>query len=137
MPERESTGFAAGSFRQTSPSNQSSDSMKQLLQRAWREDDGVLSFEWVLLATLLTIGIVAGIAAARDAIIDELGDVAEAAINIDQSYSLAAFSITIFPGEPNEATLEAAGSEFDDSPASFTDCARADAPAGQGSVPGP
>ena len=33
----------------------------------WKEDDGVLSFEWVLLVTLLTIGIVGGIAGARDA----------------------------------------------------------------------
>ena len=45
----------------------------------WREEDGVLSFEWTLLLTLLTLGIVAGLAGARDAIIDELGDVAEAA----------------------------------------------------------
>jgi len=56
------------------------------LRRVWREDEGVLSFEWVLLITLLTIGIVSGIAAARDAIIDELGDVAQAALAIDQSY---------------------------------------------------
>jgi hypothetical protein len=40
--------------------------------------DGVLAFEWVLLVTLLTIGIVSGLAGAPDAIIDELGDVAQA-----------------------------------------------------------
>ena len=66
--------------------------MNRLL-RIWPEEDGVLSFEWTLLLTLLTIGIVAGLAGARDAIIDELGDVAEAAQGIDQSYSLAAVSI--------------------------------------------
>ena len=32
--------------------------MKKYMQRIWSEDDGVLSFEWVLLVTLLTIGIV-------------------------------------------------------------------------------
>ena len=26
--------------------------------KMWREDDGVLSFEWTLLVTLLTIGVV-------------------------------------------------------------------------------
>jgi Flp pilus assembly pilin Flp len=63
------------------------------LYRIWHEDDGVLSFEWTLLLTLLTIGIVSGIAGARDAIIDELGDVAEAAQGIDQSYSLSAINL--------------------------------------------
>jgi Flp pilus assembly pilin Flp len=54
----------------------------------WTEDDGVLAFEWILLATLLTIGIVGGIAAVRDATIDELGDIALAYSNLDQSYSV-------------------------------------------------
>jgi Flp pilus assembly pilin Flp len=62
--------------------------MKNVLARMWKEEDGVLSFEWVLLVTLLTIGIVGGIAAARDAIIDELGDVAQAMLALDQSYSI-------------------------------------------------
>ena len=48
--------------------------MKKVLARVWKEEDGVLSFEWILLLTLLTIGIVSGVAAARDAIIDEFGD---------------------------------------------------------------
>ncbi len=48
----------------------------------------MLSFEWILLVTLLTIGIVGGIAAARDAIIDEMGDVAQAALNLDQSFTI-------------------------------------------------
>ncbi len=63
--------------------------MKSLLQQAWREDEGVLSFEWTLLVTLLTIGIVSGLTAVRDALIDELSDVAGAAVAIDQSFSLA------------------------------------------------
>lgn len=57
-------------------------------KRIWKEDDGVLSFEWVLLVTLLTIGIVSGVAGARDAIIDELGDVAQAMLALDQSYEV-------------------------------------------------
>ena len=52
--------------------------MKMVFARMWKEQDGVLSFEWVLLVTLLTFGVVSGIAASRDAIIDELGDVAQA-----------------------------------------------------------
>ena len=62
--------------------------MKTMLKRIWMEDEGVLTFEWVLLVTLLTVGVVGGVAAARDAIIDELGDVAQAMLALDQSYTV-------------------------------------------------
>ena len=62
--------------------------MKSFISRVWTEDDGVLTFEWVLLVTLLTIGVVGGIAAVRDAIVDELGDVAQAMLALDQSYTI-------------------------------------------------
>jgi Flp pilus assembly pilin Flp len=91
----------------------------------WTEEDGVLSFEWTLLLTLLTIGIVSGLAGARDAIIDELGDVAEAAQALDQSYSLSAFVVPgIFTTNPSVFT-ETAADKF------FLDCGRTSAPTGQ------
>jgi Flp pilus assembly pilin Flp len=62
--------------------------VKTMLKRIWMEDEGVLTFEWVLLVTLLTVGVVGGVAAARDAIIDELGDVAQAMLALDQSYTV-------------------------------------------------
>jgi len=58
------------------------------IKRLWTEDEGVLSFEWVLLATLLTFGIVGGVAAGRNAIIDELGDTAQVMLAVDQSYTI-------------------------------------------------
>jgi len=101
----------------------------------WREEDGVLSFEWTLLLTLLVIGVVGGLAAARDAIIDELGDVAEAAQNIDQSYSLSPISFTFgMMGDPFFFTFTSAGSDFTDDAGIFTDCARATTPTGEGPV---
>ena len=106
--------------------------MKVLLL-VWREEDGVLSFEWTLLITLLTIGIVSGLAGARDAIIDELGDVAQAAQGIDQSYSLAAVSIDFNGDSVPDFTMNA--SFFSEDPLVdqvFTDCARADFQQGQG-----
>jgi Flp pilus assembly pilin Flp len=60
--------------------------MKQIVQRMWREDDGVLSFEWTVLTSLLTVGVVSGIAAVRDATIDEMGDLSQAMVSLDQSY---------------------------------------------------
>jgi Flp pilus assembly pilin Flp len=108
--------------------------MKALL-KIWREDDGVLSFEWTLLLTLLTIGIVGGLAAARDAIIDELGDVAEAAQGIDQSFSLAALAID-FDGDAviDFTTNASVFTEIAGVDNVFTDCDRAVAPLGQGPV---
>ncbi len=92
----------------------------QLVNRIWTEDDGVLSFEWVLLVTLLTIGIVSGLAGARDAIIDELGDVAQAMLALDQSYCID------FPLEVivhTETNSSASNSAFTDA-AIYIDCDR-------------
>ncbi|MGQ9770286.1 MAG: hypothetical protein ACUVQG_07025 [Thermogutta sp.] len=63
--------------------------MKRVMSRIWREDEGVLTFEWILLITVLVIGIVGGLSAVRDAVITELGDVVEAMISLDQSYYIA------------------------------------------------
>lgn len=62
--------------------------MTRWISRAWREDEGVLSFEWTLLVTLTVFGVVAGIAAARDAVADELGDVAQAMLALDGTYTI-------------------------------------------------
>jgi len=62
--------------------------MCELFQAACREDDAVLSFEWTLLTTLLVLGVVGGLTAARDAVIDELGDAAQAMLALDNSYSI-------------------------------------------------
>ncbi len=60
--------------------------MVHRMHRIWREENGVLTFEWILLITVLVIGIVGGISAVRDALIDELGDVSEGVVALDQSY---------------------------------------------------
>ena len=94
-----------------------------MLKRAWTEDQGVLTFEWVLLVTLLTIGVVGGISAVRDAVISELGDVAQAMVSLDQSY------VIIRPVEArahDEAYDGAVGSEFQDTLCNFADSCRPD-----------
>ncbi len=91
-----------------------------LMQQLWIEEDGVLSFEWVLLVTLLTIGIVSGLAGARDAIIDELGDVAQAMLALDQSYTIC-FPLEIIVHAPDCGA--ASDSSFTDA-AFYEDCGR-------------
>lgn len=83
----------------------------RLLVAAWREEDGVLSFEWTLLVILLVIGIVSGLCAARDGILDELSDQAAAILAFDQSYSFSGFG----PIPP---------SSFTDTIGTVTDCGR-------------
>jgi Flp pilus assembly pilin Flp len=95
--------------------------MMQKLNQLWREDDGVLSFEWTLLVTLLTFGIVGGLAATRDAIIDELGDVAQAMLALDHSMTID-FPLSAIVHDASDVS-SASDSAFTDA-AAFTDCAR-------------
>ena len=104
--------------------------MKVCLQRMYRETDGFLSFEWVLLVTLLTFGVVSGIAGARDAITDELGDVAQAMLALDQSYTID-FPLEVIVHA--QTTSGASDSAFVDA-ALYTDCNRLTAPVGQGGL---
>lgn len=105
--------------------------MNNLLTRIWSEDDGVLTFEWILLVTLLTIGIVGGVAAVRDALIDELGDVAQAMLALDQSYQIdAPLWISVIHEQSNSS---ASDSCFQDS-LQFVDCTRICNPKTQGPV---
>ena len=103
--------------------------MKNLFIKVWKEEDGVLTFEWVLLVTLLTIGIVSGLSAARDGIIDELGDVAQAMLALDQSFTIDfPLSITVHDLD-NSASSSDSG--FTDS-ANYLDCDRNSSLLGQG-----
>ena len=82
--------------------------MTAKLTQLWTEDDGVLAFEWTLLLTLLTLGIVGGGAGARDAIIDELGDTAQVMLCIDQSYTiLSPLSVNIHTTDTSSASNSA------------------------------
>ncbi len=87
--------------------------MRRFVNKLWTEDDGVLSFEWTLLIVLVVIGIIGGLGAARDAIIDELGDTAAAVLRFDQSYS--------FVGVPD---FGIPGSDYDDILGTVIDCDR-------------
>lgn len=96
--------------------------MNKVWHKIWTEDDGMLSFEWVLLVTLLTIGIVSGLAAARDAIVDELGDAAQAMLALDQSYAIDfPLDVQVHGGSGSCSS----DSGFTDA-AVFSDCGRGD-----------
>ena len=100
--------------------------MRFTLSQILHDEDGLLSFEWTLLVTLLTIGIVSGASAARDAIIDELGDTAEDMLAIDQSYTISFPQVQAVHGDDAATSSRSSFVDF----AVFTDCQRYSDPVG-------
>ena len=103
--------------------------IKSLALSMWKEDDGALSWEWTMIVTLVVLGIVSGIAAARDAVIDEMGDIAQGFLAVDQSYSIDFPLEIVIDGDSTEGSSD---SSFVDS-AVYADCGRSTDPLGQGS----
>lgn len=100
--------------------------MKNLLWKMWHDTDGVLSFEWTLLTSLLTVGVVSGVTAVRDSTIDEFGDVSQAMLSLDQSYYVdAPLVINVHDFNYGRYNLSgASNSQFVDG-AAYADCGRA------------
>jgi Flp pilus assembly pilin Flp len=56
-------------------------------QKLVDDDSGfIVTIELILIATILVIGLIAGLAAVRDAVVSELSDVAGAVQDLNQSY---------------------------------------------------
>ena len=79
-----------------------------LMKRFWTDEAGVIiSSELILVVTILVIGLIAGLAALRDAVTMELGDTAAAIGFVEQDYT--------FLGTTNGgATASTSGSQFND-----------------------
>ena len=78
--------------------------MKALCLRLWRDEMGIVySLELVFVASIVAIGMIVGLAAYRDGVVDELADNARAVQALNQSYSVA-----ISPNGP--AGISVAGS---------------------------
>lgn len=61
-----------------------------MLTKFWNDEAGfVVSSELVLIGTILVLGVVVGLATVRDQVVQELGDLAMAISNINQSYSFS------------------------------------------------
>lgn len=100
--------------------------VKNLLWKMWHETEGVLSFEWTLLTSLLTVGVISGVTAVRDSTVDEFGDLSQAMLCLDQSYFIDAPLVIgvhdLYYGF-NRHPTSAASSRFVDAMA-FGDCSR-------------
>lgn len=74
------------------------------IQQLLREENGVLTFEWLLLGLLLTIGIIGGLAAMRDVQVLQFANVADAAASLNQSCGWNPTAQTQNEGENNSQT---------------------------------
>lgn len=65
--------------------------------RLWREDDGFLaSADLILVTTIVVLGMLVGLVTLRDQVLQELGDLATAVGQLNQSYSVASFTTAGF-----------------------------------------
>lgn len=61
----------------------------RLLNRLWSDESGfVNSAELLLFSVIVVIGLIVGLAALRDGIVQELGDTGQAVGQLDQSYAV-------------------------------------------------
>lgn len=62
--------------------------MNQVANKLWNDEAGfIVSIELILIATIAVIGLIAGMASVRDAVVSELSDVAGAVQDLNQSYT--------------------------------------------------
>jgi hypothetical protein len=62
--------------------------MKRNLTNLWNDDCGaLLATEWIIVATIMVLGIIPGLIAVRQGTLSELHDMANAVLSLDQSYS--------------------------------------------------
>ncbi len=62
----------------------------RVLHQLWNDEAGfVVSMELVLIATILVLGLIVGLTTVRDQLVQELGDVAAAISDLNQTFSFS------------------------------------------------
>jgi len=62
--------------------------MTHALRRFWSDDSGaLLATEWIFIATILVIGLIVGLTSVRNAVLNEMEEVAAAIGSLSQSFS--------------------------------------------------
>ena len=69
-----------------------------MISKLAKDEAGILTFEWILLLTILVVGVIAGLASVRDSLNGELTDVAQGIGAIDQSYTYSGAKYEISQG---------------------------------------
>jgi len=61
--------------------------MRKLMMKMWKDDAGIVAFEYLLVATIIGLGLVVGLSAVSVALNAELTELANAILALDQTYS--------------------------------------------------
>lgn len=69
--------------------------MRQVFSRLWKDEDGIVALEYLLVATIIGLGLITGLVAVRQALVTELVELAAAITNINQGYSYAGYSVCL------------------------------------------
>jgi Flp pilus assembly pilin Flp len=63
--------------------------MKNVLRKLWQDDAGIVALEYLLVATIVGLGLVVGLAALHEALTAELTELSNAILALDQSYEFS------------------------------------------------
>lgn len=61
--------------------------MRKMMSQLWNDDAGIVSLEYLLVATIISMGVITGLAAVSNSLNEELIELATAILAINQSYS--------------------------------------------------
>ena len=80
--------------------------LQQVIGKRASRRRGMLTLEWVLIITVVVIGIIGGLGAVRNATIGELSDLAEAIESLNVKTAAEAEAEGVSGSTPTEATAE-------------------------------
>ena len=85
-----------------------------LLKKIWTDQRGfVATTDLILIASILVLGMIVGLATLRNSVVQEFGDLATALGRLNQSYS---YTGNVYDPEDSDAYAEVAGSDYTDEP---------------------
>jgi Flp pilus assembly pilin Flp len=96
--------------------------MRKMMQQLWQDDTGIVALEYLLVATIVGLGLVVGLSALEIALDNELTELANAVTALDQSYSFVSvfgsgsFSMTSYKAGTNATDFYGTQSELVMSP---------------------
>jgi len=69
--------------------------MRKMFSKMWKDDAGIVAFEYLLVATIVGLALVVGLAAVSNALNAEMVELANAILALDQGYSVATQSTCV------------------------------------------
>jgi len=63
--------------------------MRNLLVKMWNDDAGIVAFEYLLVATIIGLGLVVGLSAVSAALNVQLTELGQAILTLNESYSIS------------------------------------------------